>query len=99
MLPSCQTCSNEVKPGFDQCWTCLGENPDDRPYEQEFLTFTVSQYGAYSMITNTVSAQSYSFGSSIIATTGDTITVTSTIGFPSSGPFTLTIGAMYVSGI
>ena len=44
-LPKCQSCSNEVKPGEDLCWGCLGENPDDRPYEWENLTFTVSSYG------------------------------------------------------
>lgn len=27
-LPSCQTCPNEVKPGYDQCWTCLGETQE-----------------------------------------------------------------------
>lgn len=86
-LPVCQTCPNEVKPGEDLCWACLGENPDDRPYESEILTFIVSQYGAYSTVSDVITGNSWSF-SPIVATNGDTIT----IGFPSSGPFTLTIG-------
>ena len=92
-LPECQLCSAEVKPGEDLCWGCLGENPDDRPYESNSISFTVSQYGAYSLISDVVTGNSWSF-SPITTVNGDTITVTSTIGFPSSGPFTLTIGPM-----
>ena len=44
---ACQKCPNDCKPGEDLCWECLGEDPNNLPYEYD--SFTVS-----SITTNTI---------------------------------------------
>jgi len=99
LLPGCELCGAEVKPGEDYCWGCLGESIDMLPYEWDFeIELTPGAINYVSDPANPnypVYVINSSYLNGITITNSATLSVTSTVTFP-SGSFTVLIGGTSV---